>query len=277
MTETLDPEFADAVRNELTAIGTKRSLLQRHQRHVRLAAAAAIAVVVAAVTTGAALVASGYPGSTTVAPLGSAVTVTRTGTSTIELGPNPSGANTVIIDVTCVSPTGAIAVDTTSGFSVDASGTPHIEKTTGGWNCATRTTTVHIKDGYLAPGGTSITVTADPGTTWTAVARYGSATTRPFEVNAHGQTYGEPNGVYGMPDLQGAQATNGKVGYVYTKPFNSFMGCGYLPVYDSDGTTVIGQFSIGIDPVTGVRGPECDSSASPAPVPSPTNSPAPVN
>jgi hypothetical protein len=78
-----------------------------------------------------------------------------------------------------------------------------------------------------------------------------------------------------MPDLQGAQATNGKVGYVYTKQFNSFMGCGYLPVYDSDGTTVIGQFSIGIDPVTGAN--QCDSSSSPTPVPSPTNSTAPVN
>jgi len=275
MTDFLNPQFAGAVRAELSAIGTKRSLLQRHQRRVRLAATAAIAVAVAGVTTGAALVASGYPGSTSVAPLGSAVTVTRTGTSTIDLGPNPSGANTVIIDVTCVSHTGAIAVDTASGFSEDSSGTPHIEKTTGGWNCATRTTTVHIKDGYLAPGGTSITVTADPGTTWTAVARYGSATTQPFEVNADGQTYGEPNGVYGMPDLQGAQATNGKVGFVYTKQFNSFLGCGYLPVYDSDGTTVIGQFSIGIDPVTGAN--QCDSSASPAPVPSPTNSPTPAN
>lgn len=276
MIDTLDRQFARAVRDELAAIGTKRSLLERHQRHGRVVAVALTAVAVAGVTTGAALVASGYPGSTIVAPVGATITVTRTGSSTIDLGPNASNANTVIIDVTCVSHTGAIAVDTTSGFSVDASGTSHIDKTTSGWNCATRSTTVHIKDGYLAPGGTSITVTADPGTTWTAVARYGSATTLPFGINANGQTYGEPNGVYGMPDLQGAQAANGKVGYVYTKQFNSFMGCGYLPVYDSDGTTVIGQFPIGIDPATGARENECDSSASPAPVPSPTNSPTPV-
>lgn len=276
MTDVLDPDFAEAVRDELAAIGTKRSLLQRRQRRVRIAAAVAIAVAVAGVTTGAAVVASGYPGSTTVAPVGAAVTVTRTGTSTIDLGSNANKANTVIIDVTCVSRTGAIAVDTTSGFSVDASGTSHIDKTTGSWNCATRSTTVHIKDGYLAPGRTSITVTADPGTKWTAVARYGSATTQPFDVNAHGQTYGEPNGKYGYPDLQGAQATNGKIGYIYTKQFNTFMGCGYLPVYDSDGTTLIGQFSIGIDPVTGVSGAECGTSASPAPVPSPTKSSTPV-
>jgi hypothetical protein len=276
MMTTLDPVFSDAVRDELAAIGTKRSLLQRHQRRVRIAAAAVIAVAVAGVTTGAAVVVSAYPGSTTVAPLGAAVTVTRTGTSTIDLGANSDNANTVIIDVTCVSRTGSIQVPTTSGFSVDASGTPSIDQTTTQWDCAQRSATVHIKDGYLAPGGTSITVTADAGTTWTAVARYGSASTQPFAVNAHGQTYGEPNGVYGNPDLQGAQATNGKIGYIYTKAFSSFRGCGYLPVYDSDGTTVIGEFSIGIDPVTGVMDSECDSNGSPAPVPSPADSSTPA-
>lgn len=269
MTETLDPEFAGAVRDELAALGTKRSLLQRHQRRARIVVIAMIAVAATGVTTGAALVASGYPGSTTVTPVGAAVNVTRTGTSTIDLGPNASNANTVIIDVTCVSRTGAIAVDTTSGFSV-TSGTPHIEKSTAGWNCATRSTAVQITDGYLARGGTSITVTADKGTTWTAVARYGSATTQPFDVNAHGQTYGEPNGYYGVPDLQGVQATNGKAGWVYSKQFDYFVGCGYLPVYDSDGTTVIGQFPIGIDPVTGALGTECNGSASQAPTSSPT-------
>jgi len=265
----LDSAFAAALREELTAIGTKRSSLQRHQRRVRIATAAVVAVAVAGLTTGAAVVASGYPGSTTVAPLGDSITVTRTGTSTIELGINLSGANTVIIDVTCESSTGAVSVDSTSGFHVDAAGTPHIEKTTSSWNCAARSTAVHIDDGYLAPGSTSITVTADPGTTWTAVARYGKATTRPFEVNAHGQTYGEPNDVYGFPDLQGAQATNGKVGYILTARFKSFRGCGYLPVYESDGTTVIGQFPIGIDPVTGAT--QCDAHGSPTPNPDPTD------
>lgn len=44
----------------------------------------------------------------------------------------------------------------------------------------------------------------------------------------------------------GAQATNGKDGYVLVAQWTAFHGSGYIPVYESDGTTVIGRFSIGI-------------------------------
>ncbi|MGO4299841.1 hypothetical protein [Leifsonia sp. RAF41] len=240
----LDPGFAAAVRAELVAIGTTKSRLQQHQRRTRLAVAGII-VVAAAATTGAAIVVSSFPGSTTVAPIGDAVAVTRTGTATINLGPVAQGANTVIIDVTCVSDTGNISVPSTSGFSQDAAGetTPMVGMS--GWDCAKRSTTVHIKDGFLAPGSTAITVTADPGTTWKAVARYGGSTTSSFGVNAHGQTYGAPNAKNGFPDLQGAQATNGKLGFIYVKELDAFTGSGCINVYESDGTTVIGQFGIG--------------------------------
>ncbi|AMM19751.1 hypothetical protein AX769_05800 [Frondihabitans sp. PAMC 28766] len=240
----LDAGFAAAVRAELVAVGTKTSGLRRHQRRTRLAAVG-IAAIAAAATMGAALVVHSFPGSTTVAPIGTAVTVTRTGTATIQLGTPAYGANTVIIDVTCVSDTGNISVPSTSGFSQDAAGKATWLVTTGEWNCATRKTTVHIKDGYLAPGSTSITVTADPGTTWKAVAKYGDATTSAWGVNAHGQTYGAPNGKSGFPDLEGAQATNGKIGFIYAKESDAFMGTGCINVYKSDGTTVIGKFGIG--------------------------------
>jgi hypothetical protein len=240
----LDPGFAAAVRAELVAIGTKRSRLQRHQRRSRLAVAGIIAVAATA-TTGAAIVATSFPGSTTVAPIGNAVTVTRTGTATIDLGPAGTGANSVIIDVTCTGRTGTISVPSTNGFSQDASGktTPLVGMTS--WDCAKRSTTVHIKDGFLAPGSTSITITADPGTTWRAIAQYGGSSTSDWAVNAHGQTYGAPNAKNGFPDLQGAQATNGKLGFIYTKEFGAFTGTGCISVYKSDGTTVIGEFGIG--------------------------------
>ena len=243
----LDSGFADAVRSELIAIGTRSSLLQRHQRRVRLAVAGVVAAGIALGTTGAALVITGIPGTTTVTALGDALVVTRTGTSTIELGPAAAGATSVIIDVTCASRSGAISVPSTNGFSQDASGTVTPSVGTTDWDCAVRSTTVRIRDGYLAPGTTSITVTADPGTTWTAKIQYASSTTSPFGINAHGQTFGADNSVNGEPDLQGAQATNGKVGYIVSKDFRAFHGCGYLPVYESDGTTVIGEFSIGMD------------------------------
>lgn len=239
----LNPGFAAAVRAELVAIGTKKSRLQRHQHHARLAVAGIIAI--AAATTGAAIVVNSFPGVTTVAPLGKTITVTRTGTATIDLGPVVNGANTVIIDITCLSDTGNISVPSTSGFSQDARGktTPLVGWT--GWDCAKRSTTVHIRDGYLASGSTSITVTADPGTTWKAVAQYGGSTTSAWGVNAHGQTYGAPNAKNGFPDLQGALATNGKLGFIYVKELDAFKGSGCINVYNSDGTTVIGKFSIG--------------------------------
>jgi hypothetical protein len=244
-TTTLDPDFASAVRAELAAIGTKKSRLRQHQRHTRLAITGIAAIAVAVATTGAALVVNGFPGSTTVTPLGTVVTATHTGTGTIDLGPVVKGATSIVIDVTCISHAGNISVPSTSGFSEDASGKVQPLVGMTGWDCAKRSTTVHIRDGYLAPHSASITVTADPGTTWRALARYASSTTSAFGVNAHGQTFGAANAKDGFPDLQGAQATNGKLGYISTKEWNAFRGRGYINVYESDGTTVIGKFSIG--------------------------------
>ncbi|WP_025157831.1 hypothetical protein [Leifsonia aquatica] len=240
----LDPGFAAAVRAELASVGTATSGLQRRQRRTRMVAAGIIAIAAVA-TTGGAIVITTFPGTTTVAPIGAAVDVIRTGTATIELGPAITGANTVIIDVTCISDAGTISVPSTNGFSQDASGTVTPMVGSSEWDCGTRSTTVHITDGFLAPGSTSITVTADPGTTWKALARYGGATTSAWGVNAHGQTYGAPNGTNGFPDLQGAQATNGKLGFIYVKEFGAFTGIGCINVYESDGSTVIGRFGIG--------------------------------
>lgn len=245
-TSNLDSDFADAVRAELVAIGTKKSRLQRHQRHTRLAVAGVIVIVVAGVTTGAAIVVNNFPGSTSVAPVGRVVSATHTGTASIELGPAPSGSNSVILDVTCISDTGNISVPATPGVVQDASGkVVGSMPEWGGWDCAKRSSTVHFSDGYLAPGRTSITVTADPGTTWKALAQYGDSTTSAWGINAKGQTYGAFNKKNGTPDLEGAQATNGKLGYINVKEWDSFQGTGYINVYESDGTTVIGKFSIG--------------------------------
>ena len=48
-----------------------------------------------------------------------------------------------------------------------------------------------------------------------------------------------------MPDLQAAQATNGKQGYIFTKDIFAMDHDGYINVYESDGTTVIGKFAFG--------------------------------
>ena len=248
MTEPeMHPDVARAVREELTAIGTKRSRLQRHQRRVRMLSISIAAVLVAGVSTGAAIVVNAFPGSTTVTPVGGVRSTTHTGTGALELGPVPKGATRVIVTVRCVNPQGSISIKAvpqvktdpfevatfycTGGGSVDPQGRVHP------W---------HMKDALLpVPGSTSITITADPGTTWTVAGQYATSSMTPWAKNAKGEAYGQCN-IDGCPQLIGARATNGKDGFVLTTQFETFQGNGYIPVYESDGTTVIGRFSIGI-------------------------------
>lgn len=242
MNSTMDPVFAAGVENELAALGTGRSRLQRHQRRVRAGAVAGGVLALAGALTGAAML-GGLPGQTTVDPFDATVSGSYTGTATIDLGPVPEGADRVILDVTC-DEGGSMEVPTNP-----AAGTLRGAVT---WNCTDpirENKTVKIEDGLLPTGGdTTITITADAGTPWTVVARYGSSTTTPWGVNARGETYGVPN-ANGVPDLVSAQATNGEIGYTRESEQFAFEGEGYLPVYESDGETQIGWFPIG-DPMT---------------------------
>ena len=240
MTNTeMNPGVADAVRAELAAIGTKSSRLQRHQRLARGRAIGIAAVIVVGLTTGAAIVASSFPGSTTVNPLGGVHIATQTGTGQLELGPAPAHATRVILTVHCLRPEGTISI-TALPQSKGA------EPGFGSFYCSSREMIWHMNDASLPdPGTTSITITADPGTAWTVTGQYASSATTPWGQNARGQTYGQCN-VNGCPDLVGAQATNGNDGFVLAKQWASIRGSGYIPVYDSDGRTVIGQFAIGI-------------------------------
>jgi hypothetical protein len=115
------------------------------------------------------------------------------------------------------------------------------------WDCDNpiRKDTVHIRDGRLpAAGATYITITADQDTEWSVTAEYGSSDATPWGVNANGQSYGVPN-EYGVPDLVATLATNGVQGYTLNEEMTAFEGEGFINVYKSDGTTVIGQFRIG--------------------------------
>lgn len=236
MNDTLERAFADGVERELAAIGTGRSRLQRHQRRARTTAVAAGSLALAGALTGAALVVVyGLPGTTEVTPFPDSVSGSHVGSAEIELGPVPEGADRVILDITC-SEGGKIEVQTRPAGSGAQ------------WDCSDpirENKTVHVSDGRLPEAGaTSITVTADPGTPWSVVARYGSSETSDWGVNARGETYGVPNDE-GTPDLHSAQATNGRVGYIRNSELMSFEGEGYLDVYESDGETVIGKFPIG--------------------------------
>lgn len=235
-TTTLSPSVAAAIETELAAIGTAGSRLQRNQRRARRLAFAIGSVAAAAVLTGGAIVAIGFPGETTTTPIGSVIAGTYTGAARVELGVAPADAGAVILDVTCVQGGGVITVPL-NGHGADAVS----------WDCDVRTDTTHIVDGKLPdPGSTSITITADPGTRWSVIAQYATTSTTDWGVNENGQTYGVPNG-NGLPDLSPALASNGKVGYIFNREVLTFREGeeGFINVYESDGTTVIGQFFIG--------------------------------
>jgi hypothetical protein len=235
----MDPTLAHAVRAELTAIGTTHSRLQRHQRRVRILAVGIGIVAIAGVTTAAAIVVNNLQGSTTVVPIGGISTATHTGTGTVDLGPAPADAGAVILRVTCLNQQGTVSIETKPQNPGSAGDFLTIY-------CDGRTTPVHITDGLLPkPGSTTITITADPGTKWKATAEYASSSTSAWGVNSRGQTFGLCNH-NGCPDLMAAQVVNGEEAYVNTKEFDTFEGSGYIKVYKSDGTTVVGRFAIGI-------------------------------
>lgn len=235
-TTTLSPSVAAAIENELAAIGTADSRLQRNQRRARRLTFVLGTLAGAAVLTGGALVAVGFPGETATTPIGRVITGTYTGTASLDLGIAPAGAGAVILDVTCIQGGGVITVPL-NGRNADAVS----------WDCDVRTDTTHIIDGKLPdPGSTSITITADPGTRWSVIAQYATTSTTEWGLNENGQTYGVPN-ENGLPDLSPALATNGEVGYIFNRELMSFREGeeGFINVYESDGTTVIGQFFIG--------------------------------
>lgn len=234
MTTEMDARFAHGVRAELVAIGTGNSGLQRHRRRTRTLALGIGALAVAGVTTGAAVVIGGLPGATTVAPLGDVVTATGTGSGSIDLGAAPDNATVVVIDLTCVSDAGYVVLLTVPSAGSDGPDGAGMDCTGGGRS-------IHVDDGLLPTAGTtSVTITADPGTTWNATAQYATSTTSEWGVNARGQTYGAPN-VHGVPDLTPARASNGEWGYVVDDELLAMEQDGFVNVYESDGTTVVGR------------------------------------
>ena len=241
----MHPDVARAVRTELAAIGTKHSRLQLHQRHVRMLAVGIGAVIVAALTTGAGLVVNGFPGSTTVTPVGARHSATGTGTGILDLGPKPAGASRVILTVQCLNSVGSfsiLSVPQNKGEVGDLA--TFYCKGGGRVDSHGKVDPWHMNDAALPKkGSTSITITADRGTKWAVTGRYATSSTRPWDKNAKGETYGQCN-FNGCPDLIGARATNGKIGFVFVKQMAPG-GDRYIPVYESDGTTVIGRFSIG--------------------------------
>lgn len=254
----LDPTFRDALRTELMARASAdaarshpgREFVARGYRRWMMRGGVAVLVLGAAGTAYA--LSSTSPGGTEITGQGPNHTSEHTGTAIVELGPRPAAATGVEIGFWCLS---AGTVTFPNGSWAECDG-PNRQPADG---------PPPMKDRYdLAPGQHTITVTAHDDVSWRITTRYISTRVTAWGINAKGETYGVMND-QGEPDLQLVVATNGRTGYAYTRDLNNAGGApptdpadaaarnGALavgvpvPVYESDGETLVGEFIVGGD------------------------------
>jgi len=191
------------------------------------------------------------PGAPIDTQLGNMVTATRTGTATIALGPAPATATDLSLSLTCLS-VGTFNFPNGSNMScsvADLSTTPPSDGPAS-------------EVVPLSPGVDSLTITTSANASWTLRAMYVNRVTTSWGVNAKGETYGVMN-QQGTPDL--IAADQGHIsGYIKASDANCASGPNptspaqalewqkdhqnqsvSIPLYQSDGTTVIGTFIIG--------------------------------
>ena len=247
MTIQMDDRYASALREALIDhVQTAPARRRRAARRLALGAAAGL-LLVAGAAAGAAAAAGilRLPGTPDVAPLAGSATVTGEGTQTVELGAAPAGTTELEIKLACLTAGTFLTADgasLTCDASDAAAGTGAM-----GWHLA------------VVPGQHSTVITAGAGERWRLVATYARVTDTAWGVNADGLTYGVANG-RGTPDLVAAVASNGRLGYVYSRDMfppapTSLQVGGHsepraIPVYTSDGRTVIGQIRTGVNAST---------------------------
>lgn len=197
------------------------------------------------------------PGSTTTIELAAPVTYTGSGTDTVDLGERPAEATAANVSVVCLT-AGTIEYPDGASTSCEApaSAGDIADPRSANYGLVT-----------LKPGQTSLEFRAKPGVSWKVVASYVRTETSEWGVNANGETYGvERDGK--TPDLVGVYATNGKYGYCYSTALDGPMPTSpadalqqqkanegtvrSIPVYESDGRTVIGEFTF--SPAVGKTG-----------------------
>ncbi|WP_114907832.1 hypothetical protein [Ornithinimicrobium murale] len=196
------------------------------------------------------------PGGTEVTHLSEPLTATHTGTATVQLGERPDEATGVAVWLDCLS-AGDFTYPDGNGMICTAEDADAAEPVSDE-DFAVNAWVIH-----LARGQEQIEITATEGATWRLTAAYASTEMTEWGVNAKGETYGMEN-ADGSPDLIGVVATNGREGYAYVSDMNAAYGpeptspehalemqeerrgkTVSVPVYESDGETVVGEFVIG--------------------------------
>lgn len=242
LTASMDPLFAASLRQEL--VDQVRSA-KRRRRSWRIGGAVA-GVVLAGTGAGAVAVATSQepiPGADRVEVVKAGARVDGTGTRTVDLGDAPKGATDIEVVLICRGAGSYAVVDVFSGTCSDLD--------------AKKANAVSFWK-PVRTGDNRLIVQAGPGARWTLTASFARRTRTKFGVNADGKTFGAGTGQR-TPDL--VAVDNGQVkGYVYAKDLKGPMpknpaeaahwnrthgGRRVIPIYSSDGHTVIGPFVIG--------------------------------
>jgi hypothetical protein len=191
---------------------------------------------------------SPIPGADRIEPLSDPIVHFGTGTETVDLGPRPPDATAVSTGLACL----------TAG---------HIEWPDGAGmvcNAADVQAPDEVPDGNyqldLRPEQTTVKITAREGMRWKLVATYIHVEPTDWATNAKGDTYGTIKNDGSRPDLLYVWATNGRMGYAYLSDMEGYQPSSpadalawqrehgddprTIPVYESDGNTVIGEFVI---------------------------------
>jgi hypothetical protein len=249
-----DETFSTALRKVLVAqVDTSMSVKKRKHRRLWLGAGVFAG---AGLLGGIGAAAAGIlvlPGGDAVTTLARPVTGTYMGTATVDLGPAPEGVTNIAVELTCLTP-GRFAYDDGASVVCDGAG------------IGTRSAV----SGYTIPlttGQHTITITTDSAARWTLTATYVNQTITDWATNEQGQSYGVENSK-GSPDLVAVIATNGKTGYAFRTDLDDADGTNAaetfkspedaiawqkarqgmtfrVPVYESDGTTLVGEFVVG--------------------------------
>ncbi len=178
------------------------------------------------------------PGTPSDAQLSHTVSVTRTGTATVDLGPAPREANAVSLTLTGLS-VGTFRFPDGSSLGCSQSDLSH----PGPFGCQA------VAVVPLRSGQHTVTITTSANASWKLLAAYINRVITAWKTNAHGQTYGVPN-KHGFPDLVAVVFDRGRrSGYVKSTDFlcpTAVNGENFaIPVYTSNGTTKIGTFIVG--------------------------------
>jgi len=248
-TMEMDPVFTTALREVLVA--TVRDT-PRARRRWRWRAGTGVFLGLTVVAGGVALASGVFspPGAPVNSPLGNVVIASRTGTATIDLGVPPANTTDVSLALTCLTvgtfyfPNGS----SMSCNSADVAHTPPIDRQAS-------------EVVPLTVGVDTVTIKSSVNASWTLQAIYVNQVTAPWGVNASGETYGVAN-QHGTPDL--IAADQGITGYVKASDLNCAASGDVkspgealawdkasrnrnisIPVYESNGVTIVGTFILG--------------------------------